>query len=100
MASQNRRNTAYSYDYMICSCSKFVLSIDIGPTLCQRQLQMYMRADDHRQLEPSCNQDGSFRDIQCYGAECYCVDSRGVEIQRTRKNFIDGKPICEKKCKS
>ncbi|KAK3709526.1 hypothetical protein QZH41_006764 [Actinostola sp. cb2023] len=68
----------------------------LGPTLCQRQLQMYIRSEDHRQFEPSCNPDGSFRDIQCYGAQCYCVEGRGVEIQGTRKNFIDGKPNCER----
>lgn len=70
-----------------------------SPTLCQQQLQLYIRSDDHRQLEPSCNADGSYRDIQCYGSQCYCVNSRGVEILGTRKSFIDGKPNCEEDCK-
>ncbi|XP_067685687.1 nidogen-2-like [Haliotis asinina] len=29
---------------------------------------------------PACNQDGSYKAVQCMGSECYCVDSAGVEI--------------------
>ncbi|KAK3918170.1 Equistatin [Frankliniella fusca] len=33
---------------------------------------------------PSCRPDGSFNDTQCAAGECWCVDSFGTEIPRSR----------------
>lgn len=33
---------------------------------------------------PRCTEDGRYQDIQCQGSECWCVDSRGLEIMGSR----------------
>lgn len=33
---------------------------------------------------PSCKQNGSFEDIQCFEGECWCVSPTGEEILNTR----------------
>lgn len=40
---------------------------------------------------PECAEDGSYKPKQChYGnGECWCVDSRGFELSRTRTKEID-----------
>ncbi|XP_056618676.1 thyroglobulin [Triplophysa dalaica] len=33
---------------------------------------------------PRCTEDGRYQDVQCQGSECWCVDSRGLEILGSR----------------
>lgn len=44
-------------------------------------------------FSPECNQDESFKPVQCHKSTgyCWCVDKRGNEIWGTR---ISGKPNC------
>nr|XP_034372442.1 thyroglobulin isoform X2 [Arvicanthis niloticus] len=45
---------------------------------------------------PSCTSGGSYEDIQCYAGECWCVDSRGKELDGSRVR--GGRPRCPTKC--
>ncbi|XP_061675641.1 thyroglobulin isoform X2 [Syngnathoides biaculeatus] len=45
---------------------------------------------------PSCTPDGSFREVQCRGGECWCVTPRGREVAGTR--VADGRPRCPSRC--
>lgn len=40
---------------------------------------------------------GGFSPVQCQGAVCWCVDSDGRELDRTRTR---GRPRCPSKCES
>uniref|UniRef100_A0A672JXK5 Thyroglobulin type-1 domain-containing protein n=1 Tax=Sinocyclocheilus grahami TaxID=75366 RepID=A0A672JXK5_SINGR len=33
---------------------------------------------------PQCTEDGQYQEVQCQGSECWCVDSRGLEIIGSR----------------
>lgn len=44
---------------------------------------------------PSCKPDGSFKSLQCYEQECWCVNEQtGNEIRHTRTKVPDT-PDCE-----
>ncbi|XP_061531344.1 thyroglobulin isoform X2 [Phycodurus eques] len=45
---------------------------------------------------PSCMPDGSFREVQCQGGECWCVTPRGREAAGTRT--AGGRPRCPSRC--
>lgn len=49
-----------------------------------------------RLFVPSCTAGGSYEDIQCYAGECWCVDSRGKELDGSRVR--GGRPRCPTKC--
>lgn len=56
--------------------------INIAPlgknlTLCQRQYQEYWKYPAMGRYVPRCKPDGSFDNIQCRGAYCFCVDQNG-----------------------
>ncbi|ERE63014.1 neuroligin-3 isoform 2 [Cricetulus griseus] len=49
-----------------------------------------------RLFVPSCTAGGSYEEIQCYAGECWCVDSRGKELDGSR---VRGRrPRCPTKC--
>ena len=45
---------------------------------------------------PSCKDDGSYNEKQCYGSigHCWCVDKRGEEIKGSRKGPGTGMVKC------
>ncbi|XP_035798900.2 thyroglobulin isoform X2 [Amphiprion ocellaris] len=45
---------------------------------------------------PSCTSSGGFQDIQCGGAECWCVDSQGQEVTGSRT--AGRRPRCPTHC--
>lgn len=45
---------------------------------------------------PSCTEEGSYEDVQCFAGECWCVDSRGQEIPGSRVR--GGRPRCPTEC--
>lgn len=49
-----------------------------------------------RLFVPSCTAGGSYEDIQCYAGECWCVDSRGKELDGSRVR--GGRPRCPTEC--
>ncbi|CAH7110010.1 Tg [Phodopus roborovskii] len=49
-----------------------------------------------RLFVPSCTAGGSYEDIQCYAGECWCVDSRGKELDGSRVS--GARPRCPTKC--
>ncbi|XP_048580501.1 thyroglobulin isoform X2 [Nematostella vectensis] len=65
-----------------------------GPTICERQMQIFRRMKKRGLREPLCNPDGSFYPVQCRGAQCYCVDNHGVEVAGSRQSYIKGHPVC------
>lgn len=69
----------------------------IGWTLkpCQRHYQQAHRFGDVNQFVPTCDQDGLYDPVQCYGNICFCVDGNGIEILNTRTN-LPKKPVCSK----
>ncbi|XP_019403055.1 PREDICTED: thyroglobulin [Crocodylus porosus] len=45
---------------------------------------------------PTCTKEGRYEEIQCYAAECWCVDSQGKEVPGSR---VQGKrPRCATTC--
>ncbi|XP_077432010.1 thyroglobulin isoform X3 [Vanacampus margaritifer] len=47
---------------------------------------------------PRCAADGSFREVQCQGGECWCVTPRGLEVEGTRAHGV--RPRCPSRCES
>ncbi|XP_065814204.1 thyroglobulin [Labrus bergylta] len=45
---------------------------------------------------PSCTPSGGFQEVQCRGAECWCVDSQGQEVDGSRS--ASGRPRCPSRC--
>ncbi|KAL1259661.1 hypothetical protein QQF64_010238 [Cirrhinus molitorella] len=45
---------------------------------------------------PQCTEDGRYQEVQCQGSECWCVDSRGLEITGSRTS--GSKPRCPSSC--
>ncbi|XP_073533084.1 thyroglobulin [Phyllobates terribilis] len=45
---------------------------------------------------PTCTNDGRYKEVQCSGSECWCVDEQGQEIQGTRTT--GQQPTCSSKC--
>nr|XP_019579661.1 PREDICTED: thyroglobulin [Rhinolophus sinicus] len=45
---------------------------------------------------PSCTEEGSYEDVQCFAGECWCMDSRGQEISGSRVR--GGRPRCPTEC--
>ncbi|XP_056331806.1 thyroglobulin [Danio aesculapii] len=45
---------------------------------------------------PQCTADGLYQDIQCQGSECWCVDSRGLEVPGSRTT--GSRPRCPSQC--
>ena len=45
---------------------------------------------------PQCNEDGSYKEVQCHGSTgyCWCVDEDGTKRQETQVRFK--KPVCGK----
>ncbi|XP_078073121.1 thyroglobulin [Mustelus asterias] len=45
---------------------------------------------------PRCTRDGRYEEVQCQGADCWCVDSQGMEVSNSR---VQGqRPQCPTKC--
>ncbi|XP_035770152.1 thyroglobulin [Neolamprologus brichardi] len=57
-------------------------------------------ADDDDDLAaifvPSCTQSGAFQEVQCQGAECWCVDPQGREVKGSRT--VTRRPRCPSPC--
>lgn len=45
---------------------------------------------------PQCTEDGLYQDVQCQGSECWCVDSRGLEVPGSRTT--GSRPRCPSQC--
>ncbi|XP_051574507.1 thyroglobulin-like [Myxocyprinus asiaticus] len=45
---------------------------------------------------PQCTEDGRYEEVQCQGSECWCVDSRGLEIMGSRSTGL--RPRCPSQC--
>uniref|UniRef100_A0A8C2FKH6 Thyroglobulin n=1 Tax=Cyprinus carpio TaxID=7962 RepID=A0A8C2FKH6_CYPCA len=45
---------------------------------------------------PQCTEDGRYQEVQCQGSECWCVDSRGLEITGSRTT--GSRPRCSSQC--
>ncbi|XP_043117353.1 thyroglobulin [Puntigrus tetrazona] len=45
---------------------------------------------------PQCTEDGRYREVQCHGSECWCVDSRGLEMKGSR--ITGTRPRCPSQC--
>lgn len=47
---------------------------------------------------PQCTEDGRYREVQCHGSECWCLDTRGLEIagSRTSGSRLRCSSQCEK----
>ncbi|XP_019124008.2 thyroglobulin [Larimichthys crocea] len=45
---------------------------------------------------PSCTLSGGFQEVQCGGAECWCVDPRGQEVEGSRA--AGRRPRCPSRC--
>ncbi|TKS82750.1 Thyroglobulin [Collichthys lucidus] len=45
---------------------------------------------------PSCTLGGGFQEVQCGGAECWCVDPRGQEVEGSRA--AGRRPRCPSRC--
>ncbi|XP_058257956.1 thyroglobulin isoform X2 [Hemibagrus wyckioides] len=45
---------------------------------------------------PQCTEDGQYQEIQCRGAECWCVDSSGLEVMDSRST--GSRPRCPSQC--
>ncbi len=45
---------------------------------------------------PQCTKDGRYQEVQCQGSECWCVDSRGLEITGSR--ITGSRPRCSSQC--
>ena len=46
---------------------------------------------------PKCEEDGSYKKIQCHGSTgyCWCVNDKGVKQTGTEKRPGQGRPECE-----
>lgn len=51
---------------------------------CLQELGRTSNRTDINKFIPRCMEDGSYHDIQCRGLACYCTDSKGNQIKRTR----------------
>ena len=49
-----------------------------------------------RAFLPSCDENGEYKDTQCHGRYCWCINRRGKEVVGTRTR--SKKPEC-KRCK-
>ncbi|KAJ8415766.1 hypothetical protein AAFF_G00403230 [Aldrovandia affinis] len=47
---------------------------------------------------PQCTETGRYRQVQCQGSECWCVDSRGAEVTGLRSE--GRRPRCPSQCES
>lgn len=45
---------------------------------------------------PQCTENGLYQEVQCQGTECWCVDSRGLEITGSRTT--GSRPRCLSQC--
>ncbi|XP_019719184.1 thyroglobulin [Hippocampus comes] len=54
------------------------------------------RNDEGSVFVPSCMSDGSFREVQCQGGECWCVNPQGQEVAGTRVRGV--RPRCPSSC--
>ncbi|XP_018546238.2 thyroglobulin-like, partial [Lates calcarifer] len=45
---------------------------------------------------PSCTSSGAFQEVQCQGAECWCVDPQGLEVAGSRTS--GRRPRCPSRC--
>lgn len=53
-------------------------------TKCQRQFQEASRFSSLGRFVPKCHPDGRYKDVQCYGSTCFCVDSNGQDLGLNR----------------
>ncbi|XP_064202382.1 thyroglobulin [Anguilla rostrata] len=60
------------------------------PGACQR--------DSAALYVPQCTETGQYQQVQCQGTECWCVDSRGVEVLGSRSK--GRRPRCLSQCES
>jgi len=63
-------------------------------TSCQRMYSKYAKNPHTSKMIPRCRRDGTFEPMQCKGLECFCVDSKGMEIKGTSLPVRLGKPKC------
>ncbi|XP_022409716.1 thyroglobulin isoform X2 [Delphinapterus leucas] len=45
---------------------------------------------------PSCTAEGSYKEVQCFAGECWCVDAQGQELAGSRVR--GGQPKCPTEC--
>lgn len=82
---------AYFGPYCI-SKLKCCLYVFTGPTKCTRKRTLGFQ--NPRAFVPSCNKDGSFKEKQCHGSYCFCVNRDGKEIPGSRVEVGTGEPNC------
>ncbi|XP_036063969.1 thyroglobulin isoform X1 [Onychomys torridus] len=71
---------------------------DLGDVMGMVLSAQACRQTPERLFVPSCTAGGSYEDIQCYAGECWCVDSRGKELDGSRVR--GGRPRCPTKCET
>ena len=74
----------------------FVICIGKAVTKCQTEYQNILRnfPPSITRYVPRCSADGSYEEIQCSGAICYCVTPQGQQISGTRTFSYIRRPNC------
>ncbi|XP_041527872.1 thyroglobulin isoform X1 [Microtus oregoni] len=72
------------------------VAMDLGDVMETAFSAQTCRRTPGRLFVPSCTAGGSYEDIQCYVGECWCVDSRGKELDGSRVR--GGRPRCPTEC--
>ena len=67
-----------------------------GPTVCQHDFQEASRNAYPGIYIPDCKPTGGYKDVQCRGSYCFCVDKRGNELKGTRMSISEGRPRCDR----
>ena len=76
---------------------QFFPCCDIEPkvdTECTRRRDEAINNPSSNDFIPNCESNGDFKDVQCRGMSCFCVDRNGNEIQGT-KTSRPSRPNCD-----
>ena len=68
----------------------------VDVTVCQYQFQKASRNGFPGVYVPDCKTTGGYKDVQCRGSYCFCVDKRGNELKGTKKSISEGRPDCNR----